>query len=80
MTAFESMANSLMNIDSTFTTCIVTRQEYEQWEKTYLIDALAGKRLGQSFCEYFSIGNASPLYHFKDNRFSERWIKDQYLV
>jgi hypothetical protein len=59
---------------------IITWKEYQQWEKVYIFDALAGRRLGESFCEYFGIGNAIPLYYFNDNKFSERWIKDQYLV
>lgn len=76
---FSQMVRTLTHTDEN-QEFIITWQEYEQWEKTYIIDALADKRLGQSFCEYFNIGNATPLYHFKDNRFSERWIKDQYLT
>lgn len=57
----------------------VTKQQYDEWEKYYVFDALKGYRLGQSFCEYFGISNASPLYHFKSNSFCEQWIFDNYI-
>jgi hypothetical protein len=57
----------------------VTEKEYAEWHKHWILDALRGYRLGQSFCEYFRISNASPLYHFKNNIFSEQWIKDNYI-
>lgn len=57
----------------------ITREEYAEWQKKWLFDCIAGKRLGQSFCEYFGIGNATPLYHFKVNSTSERWIRENHL-
>lgn len=57
----------------------ITKEQYNEWKKHYVFDALKGYRLGQSFCEYFGITNASPLYHFKSNSFCEQWIFDNYI-
>lgn len=57
----------------------ITPEQYQEFLRHYIIDALAGKRLGQSFCERHGISNASPLYYFRDNNFSERWIHDNYI-
>lgn len=57
----------------------ITQDNYSAWKKQWMFDAIGGQRLGQSFCTYFGISNATPLYHFKDNNLSERWIRDNYL-
>ena len=57
----------------------ITTQQYLEWQKQWVFDALKDYRLGQSFCEYFGISNASPLYYFRDNNFSNMWIHDNYL-
>lgn len=57
----------------------VTLTQLDYWKKQWLFDAVAGLRLGQSFCKYFGVSNAAPLYHFKDNNTSMRWIRDNYL-
>lgn len=57
----------------------ITKEQYDEWKKQYVFDALRDCRLGQSFCEYFGISNASPLYHFKSNSFCEQWISDNYI-
>jgi hypothetical protein len=58
----------------------ITQSQYDEFMRHYVIDALAGKRLGQSFCERHGITNASPLYHFRDNNLCERWIRDNYIT
>lgn len=79
MNSIELMTNSLLmnNIESKKQISI---DEYDKWKQQLVFDTLKEYRLGQSFCEYFGIGNAIPLYYFKDNIFSERWIRDNYLV
>lgn len=57
----------------------ITKEQYDEWKKQFVFDALRDYRLGQSFCEYFGISNASPLYHFKSNSFCEQWIFDNYI-
>jgi hypothetical protein len=58
----------------------ITQAEYEQFQYYWIIDALKGWRYGQAFCERFGISNASPLYHFRGQEISERWIRDNYLM
>ena len=58
----------------------ITQAQYEQFQYYWIIDALKGWRYGQAFCERFGISNASPLYHFRGQEISERWIRDNYLV
>lgn len=58
----------------------ITQSQYDEFMRHYVMDAIAGKRLGQSFCERHGISNASPLYHFRDNNISERWIRDNYIT
>lgn len=58
----------------------ISLEEYNRFKHYYLMDALKGKRYGQAFCERFNISNASPLYHFKSQELSERWIEENFLV
>lgn len=76
--SFTSMVYNLETIPTTRQ--LVNCERYNEWKKQWIFDAIKGYRLGQSFCEYFDISNASPLYYFKDNTFSDRWIKDNYLI
>jgi hypothetical protein len=79
MNSIEQMAAVLASDPRLSTKRFVTEAEYAEWRKQWVLDALREYRLGQSFCEYFGISNASPLYHFKNNIFCEGWIRDNYL-
>lgn len=57
----------------------ITADELEQFERAWIIYILKEYRYGQAFCEHFRIGNATPLYHFKDEAISRRWVIDNYL-
>lgn len=60
----------------------ITRSEYEAFRREFIIDALAGKRYGQAFCERFidpTLRTASTLYYFSNRELCERWIEDNYL-
>lgn len=57
----------------------VTKQEYEEFKRQYIFDALRDLRFGQAFCNYFNIPNGTPLFYFKDMEMCERWIKDNYI-
>lgn len=78
MADFQHIVDCLSTINDT-SAAKVTKGEYAEWQKKWLFDCIAGKRLGQSFCDYFGIGNATPLYYFKGNSTSERWIRENYL-
>lgn len=81
--AFSQMVNKLSHIkdikDINFIAKKISIIEYGEFQKQWIMDALKGYRFGQSFCEYFEISNASPLYYFKSNKFAEQWINDNYL-
>lgn len=55
----------------------ISRDEYEQFKRWYVMYALADKRFGQAFCEHYEI--RSLLFHLKDRKIAERWIQDNYL-
>ena len=81
--AFESAVHELAdltdgNVRSLYGT--ITPEQYSDFKKQWLFDAISGKRYGQAFCDYFGISNATPLYHFRDTAICERWIEDNYLV
>lgn len=57
----------------------ITPDSYRSWQDKWVFDALAGLRYGESFCLYFGVPNSSPLYWFKDQNVSARWIRDNYL-
>ena len=58
----------------------VTKTQYEQFKKEWIFLALSGMRYGQAFCEHFGLDKANPLYYFRDNKISESWINDNYIV
>jgi hypothetical protein len=57
----------------------ITHAELEQFERAWIIYILKEYRYGQAFCEHFNIGNATPLYHFKDEAICRRWVLDNYI-
>jgi len=58
----------------------VTLQQYEEFKRHWLVYALEEKRYGQAFCEHFGYDIMAPLYWFKDNKISEEWILDNYII
>jgi hypothetical protein len=58
----------------------ITLEQYEEFKKYYVFDALRDIRYGQSFCNYFNIPDGTPLFYFKDHMICEKWITDNYLV
>ena len=74
---FENMVNSLTA--DRVSKVRVTEAEWQEFQRQMIFEILADRRLGQAFCDRFNIGTASPLYFFKDDRVSERWIRDNYL-
>lgn len=82
----QSQSNSISAIADSIMICKVdlriSREEYEEFKREYIIDVLAGKRYGQAFCERFissELQRASTLYYFKDIEVCERWIEENYL-
>lgn len=57
----------------------ITKEQYAEFEFAFVYYVLKEYRYGQAFCEHFGLGNATPLYHFKDETISRRWVSDNYL-
>jgi len=58
----------------------ITTEEYQEFERHWVLYILQEKRYGQAFCEHFDLMASTPLYHFKDEEICRRWIRDNYLV
>jgi len=74
------MNNPFSQMSWTRTNNNINQLAFEQFDRGFIIDALNDKRYGQAFCEYFNIGNATPLYWFKDYKIAKRWITENYIA
>ena len=57
----------------------ITSEQYAEFDKAWVLYILKEYRYGQAFCEHFNLGNATPLYHLKDEQIAKRWVEDNYL-
>ncbi len=53
-------------------------EQFEEFERHWVLYILQDKRYGQAFCEHFKLNIHTPLYHFKDENICRRWIRDNY--
>jgi len=54
---------------------IITQEDYEQWRKDYIWEALHGIRYGQSFCNRFGITD-NHLHYNDYNTGGIEWADD----
>jgi hypothetical protein len=78
MNAFNHIVNHLANVDNVHLD--ITKDELDQFDRQFIIQALDDKRYGQAFCEYFKLTKESPLYYFTDYELARRWIIENYVV
>lgn len=77
--AFSSMVDDLTQPESGITfRRRITAAEYTQWQKHYSWDALQNVRYGQSFCNYFNIGD-NRLFYERNAERCGNLIKTEYL-
>ena len=57
----------------------IDREEYEQWRKDFIWEALHGQRYGQSFCNYFGVTNY-VLWYATDWRRADEIIRNYYIA
>ena len=77
--AFAAMIDDLTQPDSGITfRRRITAAEFAQWQKHYSWDALQNVRYGQSFCNYFNIGDNRLFYERNAERCCNL-IKTEYL-
>lgn len=58
----------------------VTAEDYEQWKKDYIWEALHGIRYGQSFCNRFGITDNHLFYAPGDISWCDKYIQKNYLA
>jgi hypothetical protein len=60
----------------------INRDDYEQWRKDFIWEALHGIRYGQSFCNRFGITDNHLYYNdynAGDLEWADNYIRKQYL-
>jgi hypothetical protein len=61
---------------------IINRDDYEQWRKDFIWEALHGQRYGQSFCNRFGITDNHLYYNDYNNggiEWADEYIQKTYL-
>jgi hypothetical protein len=58
----------------------ITQEDYEQWRRDYIWEALHGIRYGQSFCNHFGITDNHLYYAPGDIVWCDKYIKKTYLA
>jgi hypothetical protein len=58
----------------------ITQEDYDQWRRDYVWEALHGIRYGQSFCNHFGITDNHLYYAPGDIVWCDRYIRKTYLA
>ena len=58
----------------------ISTEDYEQWKKDYIWEALHGIRYGQSFCNRFGITDNHLYYAPGDISWCDKYIQKTYLA
>ena len=59
---------------------VITQEDYEQWQRDYIWEALHGIRYGQSFCNHFRITDNHLYYGTNGLEWSDKYIRKTYLA
>jgi hypothetical protein len=57
----------------------ITQEDYQQWKKDFIWEALHGQRYGQSFCNRFGITDNHLYYAAGDISWCDNYIRKTYL-
>jgi hypothetical protein len=58
----------------------ISTEDYEQWKKDYIWEALHGIRYGQSFCNHFGITDNHLYYGTGGIECADKYIRKTYLA
>ena len=58
----------------------VDQDDYEQWRKDFIWEALHGIRYGQSFCNHFGITDNHLYYNTGSIEWADDYIRKQYIA
>ena len=83
-TVFNSLVNELKNMTSgkeplKIWSGRIDREEYEQWRKDFIWEALHGMRYGQSFCNRFGLHDNHLFYNTGDVAWADQYIRETYI-
>ena len=53
--------------------------EYEQWRKDFIWEALHGMRYGQSFCNRFGLHDNHLFYNTGSLEWADKYIRETYI-
>jgi hypothetical protein len=54
-------------------------EEYEQWRKDFIWEALHGMRYGQSFCNRFGLHDNHLFYNTGSLEWADKYIRETYI-
>ena len=57
----------------------ITADDYEQWRRDFIWEALHGQRYGQGFCNHFGITDNHLYYAPGDIAWCDNYIRKTYL-
>jgi hypothetical protein len=58
----------------------ITQEDYQQWKKDFIWEALHGIRYGQSFCNHFGVTDNHLYYAPGDIAWCDNYIRKTYLA
>lgn len=56
----------------------ISMEQYQEWQQSYLFDAIRDLRYGQSFCNTFDITD-NILFYERDAAWADEYIRLNYL-
>jgi hypothetical protein len=56
----------------------ITQDQYQQWQRGFVFEALRHQRYGQSFCNHFDIQD-NILYYASTMADADRYIRETYI-
>jgi hypothetical protein len=56
---------------------IIDQQQYEEWQRHANFEALKGKKVAESFCDYFDIIDYIMIYTARDK--TDEYIRKNYV-
>ena len=54
-------------------------EEYEQWRRDFIWEALHGMRYGQSFCNRFGLHDNHLFYNTGSVEWADKYIRETYI-
>lgn len=79
-TVFSSMVEDLSQTSQAiYFKKLIDQDQYKQWRRQYIFDALKNLRYGQSFCKYFDISDYRLFYERNQAR-CDNLIQNEYVA